>query len=161
MKSNVSTRRQLALITCGALLAAGGLTVCRLPAAEAMALPAVVATVRDSGGRYVAGGASLSGADCSGLVSVVQSLAMGEPPHRLGNTHTLLAGRWPHAIPGASPDDVFIIGVSPTHMVVSVQGVRIEARSAGQPFLIGDAAASPFDRQFIRQYHLPAELLVL
>lgn len=159
--SQVLVRRQLALVGIGGLLAAGTIAVVRLPSAEAMALPAVVATVRDSGGRYVAGGASLAGADCSGLVSVVQSLAMGEPVHRLGNTHTLLAGRWPHAIPGASPDDVFIIGANPTHMVVSVQGVRIEARSAGQPFLIGDAAASPFDRQFVRQYHLPAELLVL
>ncbi len=160
MQSATTTRRHLALIGVGGLLALC-VTVAHSPDAQGMALPAVVASVRDSRGVYVTGGASLAGADCSGLVSVAQSLAMGEPIRRLGSTHTLLAGRWPHAIRGASPDDLFVIGVSPTHMVAQIEGTRIEARSPGQPFLIGDAAASPWDHQFVAQYRIDPAVLVL
>jgi hypothetical protein len=109
--------------------------------------------ITTSGGHYVRASATIGAADCSGLVSVAQSLAMGQPPHRLGNTTSLLAGQWPNAIPGATPDDTFIIGVNPGHMVARVQGVDIESRSSGEPFRIGADAASPFDPQF-RQYHI-------
>ena len=135
------TRRLLALTALGALLAAG---VKVAAPAEAMPLPEVVATIRDAGGRYSAGAASLSAADCSGLVSVAQSLAMGQEPRRLGNTHSLLAGSWPHAIPGATPDDVFIIGASRSHMSAQIDGVRVEATCCGRPFKVGPAARDPF-----------------
>ena len=120
---------------------------------------AVLGPIRESGGRYVWAGASLSAADCSGLVSVAQSLAMGQAPHRLGDTRSLLAGQWPGAIPGASPDDRFVIGVSPSHMVAMVDGVRLESKSRGMPYLIGPQAASPWDRQFPRQSHIDPALL--
>ena len=119
----------------------------------------VVPMLSSSGGYYRAGGASLKGADCSGLVSVAQSIAMGAPPRRLGSTRTLLAGRWPHAIPGASRDNTFVIGVNGGHMAAKVNGVRIEARSSGEPFLIGPAAASPWDSQFTAQYHIDESVL--
>lgn len=127
------------------------------PPADATPLDEVVATIENSGGRYVWGGASLAGSDCSGLVSVAQSLAMGQAPHRLGDTHTLLAGQWPGAIPGASPDDAFIIGTSSTHMVARIEGVDIE--SMGGRFRVGDEAASPWAPQFTRQYHLDPTLI--
>jgi cell wall-associated NlpC family hydrolase len=122
-------------------------------------LSVVLDTIRHSGGIYVWAGASLSAADCSGLVSVAQSLAMGQKPHRIGDTHSLLAGQWPGAIPGAKPGDRFIIGVSPTHMVAMVDGVRLESRSRGMPYLIGDQAASPWDKQFTAVYHIDPRLL--
>jgi len=131
-----------------------------LPTEPAHRLQTVVLdAIRHSGGRYVWAGASLSAADCSGLVSVAQSLAMGQKPHRLGDTHSLLAGQWPGAIPGAKPGDRFIIGVSPTHMVAMVDGVRLESRSRGMPYLIGDQAASPWDKQFTAVYHIDPRLL--
>ncbi|MCH9731659.1 MAG: hypothetical protein K0U84_18615 [Actinomycetia bacterium] len=128
------------------------------PRAGAMPLPEVVSTIAESGGHYRPGGASLAGADCSGLVSVAQSLAMGEPVRRLGSTHTLLAGAWPHAIPGATRDDRFVIGVNPQHMVARVGGVRIEATCCGRPFKVGPSAASPFDPQFT-QYRIDEAVL--
>lgn len=70
------TRRLLVLMALGCLIAAGVRVAGR---AEAMPLPEVVATIADSGGHYRYGGASLAGADCSGLVSIAQTLAMGEP----------------------------------------------------------------------------------
>lgn len=152
----MTTYSRRLLATFGALLAAAYLVIS--PRAEAMPLPEVVATIADSGGHYRYGGASLAGADCSGLVSIAQTLAMGEQPHRLGNTESMLAGQWPHAIPGASPDDAFIIGVNASHMVAKVGGVRIEATCCGQPFKVGPAATSPFAPQF-QQYRIDEAVL--
>ena len=118
----------------------------------------VVSTIANSHGHYAWAQASLQAADCSGLVSVAQTLAMGEQPHRLGDTRTLLAGQWPGAIRGATPDDSFVIGSSPTHMVARINGVNVESR--GGPYRIGDDAASPWDRQFTEQYHIDPGLLV-
>lgn len=129
------------------------------PPAQAMPLPDVVAAIAASGGHYQWAEASLPAADCSGLVSVAQSLAMGQAPHRLGDTHTLLNGGWPDAIPGAGPGDEFVIGVSPTHMAAQVGGVNIE--SSGGAYRVGPGAASPFDGQFTRVYHINPEVLTL
>lgn len=123
-------------------------------------LSVVLDTIRHSGGVYVWAGASLSAADCSGLVSVAQSLAMGQKPHRLGDTHSLLAGLWPGAIRGAKPGDRFIIGVNQSHMVAQIDGVNIESRSRGMPFLIGDKARSPFSPEFV-QFHIDEHLLTV
>lgn len=91
------TRRLSALVAVGAMLAAG---IKAAAPAAALPLDQVVATIRDAKGHYRFGAASLSAADCSGLVSVAQSLAMGKPLRRWGDTRSLLAGRWPHTIPG-------------------------------------------------------------
>ena len=150
-------KRFLVLMFLGGLLAAATKFA---PPSSAMSLSQVISTIQNSGGVYVRAGASLSGADCSGLVSVAQSLAMGQAPHRLGDTHSLLAGRWPNAIPGAQQDDLFIIGVNPAHMVARVNGVNIEATTSGRPFLVGAQAADPFNPRF-RQFHIdPAVLMV-
>lgn len=127
--------------------------------ASATTVDDVVWMIQNSGGRYVPAGASLSGADCSGLVSVAQALAMGQNPRRLGNTTSLLAGRWPGAIPGASQNDQFVIGVNAGHMVARVNGVNIESSVTGQPYRVGAAAASPWSGQF-RLYHIDPSLLV-
>lgn len=151
-----TTRCHAILAVCGALIAAAGLSVAP---AEASPLNHAVAAIQSSGGRYVWGEASLHAADCSGLVSVAQTLAMGLPPHRLGSTHTLLSGQWPHAEPGANPGDLFVIGANEHHMVAQVDGVNIEARRAGQPFRVGPEAASPFDPKFTHRYHINAAIL--
>ncbi|BBY78917.1 hypothetical protein H7I53_18105 [Mycolicibacterium pulveris] len=148
------TRRLLALLALGWLIAAG---IKVAAPASAMPLPEVVATIRDSGGHYQRGAASLTAADCSGLVSVAQSLAMGGKPKRLGNTHSLLAGQWPHAIPGATPDDVFIIGASRSHMSAQIDGVRVEATCCGRPFKVGPGARDPFTYPHV--FHVNPEVL--
>lgn len=130
------------------------------PAAAASGTENALDAVRSSNGRYSWGGGSLAATDCSGLVGMAQSIAMGEPPHRLGDTHSLLAGRWPGVIPGGSQDDAFVIGVSPSHMVARIDGVGIEARTSGQPYVIGPGAASPWDKQFTRVYHVDPALLI-
>lgn len=145
------TRRRLLVCTLF-----GAVTVAGVDTADAQ-LGHVVETLRSAGGVYVSGGASLHGADCSGLVSVAQSLAMGQPPRRLGSTHTLLAGQWPHAIPGATPDHVFVIGADRGHMSARVGGVNVEATCCGRPFLIGPEARSPFT--FPHVYHINEEVL--
>lgn len=128
------------------------------PPTQAMPLSQVVATIRDAGGHYASASASLKAADCSGLVSVAQTLAMGQPIHRLGSTHTALAGQWPHAIPGASQGDSFIIGANSGHMVAQINGVGIEASTSGQPFRIGAEATSVWEPQFQRFHIDPAVL---
>lgn len=149
------TRRLLALTaTCGALAVCG---VQQSAPADAQSLQNAVQALRDAGGRYMPGQASLTAADCSGLVSVAQSLAMGQPPRRLGSTHTLLAGQWPHAISGASDEDKFVIGADRSHMSARVGGVNIEATCCGRPFKIGPDARSPFT--FPHIYHIDPAVL--
>lgn len=151
------TLRQLLLMAFGLMLVAAGVIVAT--PADATPLDGVVATIRDSGGRYQTAGASLAGADCSGLVSVAQSLAMGRPVRRLGDTHSLLAGRWPDVIRGASPDDAFVIAANRGHMVARIRGVNIEARQSGERFRIGPDAVSPFDAQFVARFHVDPNAL--
>ena len=142
-----------------ALLAGGAAAITLSAPAQATTVDDVIWMIQNSGGRYVPAGASLSGADCSGLVSVAQSLAMGQTPHRIGNTTSLLAGRWTGAIPGASTSDQFVIGVNAGHMVARVNGVNIESTTSGQPYRVGAAAASPWSGRF-RLYHIDPSLLV-
>lgn len=140
-------------------LLAGAAFAASTATASAFTIDDVVWMIQNSGGRYVPAGASLSGADCSGLVSVAQSLAMGQQPHRLGNTTSLLAGRWPGVVPGASPGDRFIIGVNAGHMVAQIDGVNIESTTSGQPYRVGAGAASPWSGPF-QVYHVDPTLLV-
>ena len=130
------------------------------PAHAEVGPQAALTAIESSGGRYVWAAASLAAADCSGLVSVAQSIAEGQPPHRLGDTHTLMAGRWPGVLPGASPGDEFIIASSSSHMMAQIDGVRIEARTKGEPFLVGDQAADPWGPQFSVRVHVDPALLV-
>ncbi len=125
-----------------------------------MPLQDVIATIQGSGGRYVAAGASLRGSDCSGLVSVAQSLATGQPIHRVGSTRSLLAGQWPGVIPGASVGDRFIIAANRSHMVAQVDGIGIEATTSGQPYKIGPAASSVWDPKYVVRVHINPALLV-
>lgn len=125
-----------------------------------MPLSQVISTIRDAGGHYRARSASLAGSDCSGLVSVAQTLATGQPIGRLGSTRTILAGAWPHAIPGAAPDDVFIIGANRSHMVAQINGVGIEASTSGQPYRVGPQASSVWDSRYQR-WHIDPAVLVL
>lgn len=125
-----------------------------------MPLAQVISTLADAHGSYSYASASLRAADCSGLVSVAQSLATGEPVHRFGDTHTLLAGGWSDVIAGAVPEDLFIIGANSSHMVAQVNGVGIEARTRGMPWLIGPSARSPWSPEF-RQWHVNPGMLIV
>lgn len=152
----IGVRPALACMTVGAVVAALVLT----PPAHAVdsGPDRALAAVRSSGGHYRTASASLLASDCSGLVSVAQSIAMGRPIRRLGDTRSLLAGRWPGAIPGATPDDVFIIAASSTHMVAVINGVGIEARQSGEAYRVGADAASPWSLP--RQFHIDPALIV-
>ena len=127
--------------------------------AQAATVEEVPWIIQNSGGRYVYAGASLAGADCSGLVSVAQSLATGQAPRRLGNTHSLLAGSWPGVRPGASPGDRFVIGVNAGHMVAQVDGINIESTTSGAPYRVGPGADSPWSGKY-QLYHVDPALLV-
>lgn len=129
--------------------------------AEAEPLSQVVSIIQNAGGHYVRGAASLTAADCSGLVSVAQSLAMGVPIHRFGDTISLLNGQWANTIRGASPDDAFIIAANRGHMVAAINGVGIEATTSGQPFKVGGQAASVWSGQFSARFHVDQTVLVL
>lgn len=150
------TIRLLVLAWFGALLCAATSFVVPLAHAE----PRVVTMLREAGGRYVFAAASMTAADCSGLVSVVQSLATGQPIRRLGDTSTFMAGRWPGIVYGATPGDRFVIGANHGHMVARIDGVNIEATTSGQPFRFGADAASPFDARFTRRAHIDPVFLV-
>lgn len=149
--------RLLILVGFGGLLAA---SITFAPPIPAMPLHQVISTIQAANGHYARASASLSAADCSGLVSVAQSLAMGQPIRRLGSTHTLLAGQWPHAIPGARPDNLFVIGANSGHMVARINGVGIEATTSGQLFKIGAEAASPWEPQF-QLWHIDERVLTV
>lgn len=130
------------------------------PTASADTLGGVVDQLKNANGRYGWGSASLPRADCSGLVSVAQSLATGRAPRRLGDTHSLLAGRWPDVAPGATDDDAFVIGANRSHMVARILGVNIESSTSGEPYRFGPDAASPFDPQFTTRFHVVPEHLI-
>ena len=141
------------------IIALTTLAITTAPQAHAEVGPqAALAAIEASGGHYVWSAASLAAADCSGLVSIALSISEGQPPHRIGDTRSLLAGRWPGMIRGASPGDAFIVGVNPSHMVAQVNGVNIEARTSGQPFLVGEAARSPWSPEFTVWHADPAIL---
>lgn len=154
----IGVRPALACMTVGAVVAALVLT----PPAHAVdsGPDRALAAVRASGGHYRTASASLPASDCSGLVSVAQSIAMGKPIRRLGDTRSLLAGRWPGAIAGATPGDIFVIATSPTHMVAMIQGIGIESRQSGEPYRIGSDATSPWDAQFTARFHVDPKVLV-
>lgn|GEM_PF-6429108 len=105
---------------------------------------------------YVWGGTDMEGADCSGWVGDLQQVAMGtpDPTGRLGTTANVLDGSWPSFIPGASKDDLFVIGASSQHMVASILGVDMEERQSGETARIGTTAVSPWDSQFTTIGHI-------
>ncbi|MFE3081772.1 phage tail tape measure protein [Nocardia tengchongensis] len=110
---------------------------------------------------YKWGGIDLSsGVDCSGLVGDAQLLATGQQPdHRVGTTDTMMSGGWPGMIKGANRDDYFVAGVNDHHMAGSILGTPFEARQKGESLRMGSSAASPFDTQFVEQWHLDPTLI--
>ncbi|WP_245720864.1 transglycosylase SLT domain-containing protein [Nocardia pseudovaccinii] len=105
---------------------------------------------------YAWGGSDLAaGVDCTGLIGDALQLAFGvtNPTARLGDTHSLLAGQWPHVLPGASKNDVFAIGANAEHAAATILGKNIEARKEGEHIRYGADAVSAFDPQFTAQFH--------
>lgn len=110
---------------------------------------------------YQWGGTDLAtGVDCSGLVGDELLLATGQQPdHRVGTTDTMMSGGWPGMIKGASKNDYFVAGVNDHHMAGSILGTPFEARQTGEKIRMGSSAASPFDAQFVEQWHLDPTLI--
>ncbi|WP_307830922.1 phage tail tape measure protein [Rhodococcus sp. KRD162] len=116
---------------------------------------------RGNGNPYARGGASVSAADCSGWVAILQKAAMGQGEEgRLGTTYSLLAGEWPGLVPGTTGP--FVVGTSEEHMAATVtnNGVKVNFESGGANgnMQMGGGAAGAFDPQFTNQYYLPWEL---
>ena len=111
---------------------------------------------RMDGVGYVLGGASFSGADCSGYVAMHQRAAMGEDPPvgRLGTTYTLLDGSWPNLVPGNKGP--FVVGTSQEHMAATIFGTNYESGGSYGAAKMGGSVGA-FDSQFTRQFYLPWE----
>ncbi|MFI6168849.1 hypothetical protein ACIBCN_18860 [Nocardia sp. NPDC051052] len=105
---------------------------------------------------YEWGGESVSGADCSGWVGLLQQVSTGvaAPTARLGTTEDVMSGRWPQLLPGASKTDAFVIGSNMTHMAATILGTNVEARQPGERVRIGDAAAGAWASQFTTIMHV-------
>ncbi|OZF25215.1 phage tail tape measure protein, partial [Rhodococcus sp. 14-2496-1d] len=116
---------------------------------------------RGNGNPYGWGAATVSAADCSGWVAILQKAAMGQGESgRLGTTYSLLAGEWPGLVPGTTGP--FVVGTNEEHMAATVtnngQSVNFESGGANGNMQMGGGAAGAFDAQFTNQYYLPWEL---
>ncbi|OZD75195.1 phage tail tape measure protein [Rhodococcus sp. 05-339-2] len=112
---------------------------------------------RGNGNPYGWGAASVSAADCSGWVAILQKAAMGQGESgRLGTTYSLLAGEWPGLVPGTTGP--FVVGTNEEHMAATIDGVNFESGGANGNMQMGGGAAGAFDAQFTNQYYLPWEL---
>ncbi|MEU6580671.1 phage tail tape measure protein [Nocardia sp. NPDC046763] len=141
---------------------AGGVQSGGTTAAPKSGLQVALDAIRDHlSTMYDWGGTDLAaGVDCSGLVGDAQLLATGQQPdHRLGTTDTLMSGGWPGMIKGATKNDYFVAGVNDHHMVGSILNTPFEARQTGEHLRMGSGAASPFDTQFVEQWHLDPSLI--
>ncbi|WP_009473877.1 phage tail tape measure protein [Rhodococcus sp. JVH1] len=106
---------------------------------------------------YSLGGASFSGADCSGFVAMLQRAARGEedPQGRLGTTYDLLAGSWPDLVPGTKGP--FVVGTSEEHMAATIYGTNYESGGSYGAAKVGGSVGA-FDAQFgNNQFYLPWE----
>ncbi|OZF25194.1 phage tail tape measure protein, partial [Rhodococcus sp. 14-2496-1d] len=112
---------------------------------------------RGNGNPYGWGAASVSAADCSGWVAILQKAAMGQGESgRLGTTHSLLAGEWPGLVPGTTGP--FVVGTNEEHMAATIGGTNFESGGANGNMQMGGGAAGAFDAQFTNQFYLPWEL---
>lgn len=116
---------------------------------------------RGNGNPYGWGAATVSAADCSGWVAILQKAAMGQGESgRLGTTYSLLAGEWPGLVPGTTGP--FVVGTSEEHMAATVTNngtsVNFESGGANGNMQMGGGAAGAFDPQFTNQYYLPWDL---
>lgn len=112
---------------------------------------------RGNGNPYGWGAASVTAADCSGWVAILQKAAMGQGESgRLGTTYSLLAGEWPGLVPGTTGP--FVVGTNEEHMAATIGNVNFESGGAGGNMQMGGGAAGAFDPQFTNQYYLPWDL---
>lgn len=131
-------------------------------AAPKSGLQVALSTIRDHiATMYKWGGYDLSsGVDCSGLVGDALLLATGKSAdHRVGDTTSMMGGSWPGMIKGATEKDLFVAGVNSDHTVGRILGTGIEARQSGEHIRMGADASSPFDKQFVEQWHLDPTLI--
>ncbi|OZF47679.1 phage tail tape measure protein [Rhodococcus sp. 14-2470-1a] len=112
---------------------------------------------RGNGNPYGWGDATVSSADCSGWVAILQKAAMGQGESgRLGTTYSLLGGEWPGLVPGTQGP--FVVGTNEEHMAATINGINYESGGAAGFMQMGGAAAGAFDPQFTNQYYLPWNL---
>jgi phage-related protein len=115
---------------------------------------------QQSGDPYVWGGVGPNGFDCSGFMSAITNVVLGQAPYsRRFATGSFSASKGAGGfVPGTG--SAFVIGVSPDtgsgvgHMAGNLGGLGVESRG-GNGVVVGGGARSVQDKMFPWQFYLP------
>lgn len=132
----------------------GGALNPRIPKAQAWAQEQE--RKRNGANRYMMGGVGPTYYDCSGFMSAIANILLGQPIHRRRfATGMMGANGGGGFLPGEK--SAFVIGVrhgNPGHTAGTLAGLNVESHG-GTGAVTGSRARSATDRMFTKRYYLP------